>query len=72
MAAYMFQRNVLLGHKVSTAFFSFFFPANNNKKICCFQATASVICKTLFLLVISTGIFYTYTHIYFLHAEKPL
>ena len=33
MAAYMFQRNVLLRHKVSMAFFSFFFPANNNKNM---------------------------------------
>lgn len=41
-------------------------------KICCFQATASLICKTLFLLVILTSISYTYTHIYFLHVEKPL
>lgn len=37
MAAYMFQRNVLLGHKVSMAFFSFFFPANTNKKYVAFK-----------------------------------
>ena len=56
-------------HKVSMTFFSFFFPANTNKKICCFQATASVICKTLFFLVIRL-VFPIHIHIYIFYMSK--
>ena len=61
MAAYMFQRNVLVGQEVSMAFFLSFSPLTTIKKYSCFQGTASAICKMLFLLVVSPGMSYTYT-----------